>query len=64
MLFSNKKQLELQTDLDFIPLILSLRDTNDHNVISFGIIKNTKPNSETLYSDFCKAYFKNVNKYL
>ena len=43
-----------------------LTDTNDHNLISFGINieKSTKLASETLYPDFCRANFKNVNKYL
>ena len=43
-----------------------LTDTNDHNLISFGINVNesTKPPSETLYPDFYRANFMNINKYL
>ena len=43
-----------------------MTDTNDHKLISFGINvdKSTKPTSETLYQDFHRANFKNLNKYL
>ena len=43
-----------------------LTDTNDHSVISFGISvdRGTKPTARSLYPDFYRANFENINKFL
>ena len=43
-----------------------LTDANIHSVISFGISvdMDTKPTSRSLYSDFYKAKFDKINKFL
>ena len=43
-----------------------MTDANDHSVISFGISVDmgTKPTSRSLYSDFYRANFENINKFL
>ena len=43
-----------------------LTDANNHSVISFGISvdRGTKPTSRSLYPDFYRANFDNINKFL